>query len=426
MNTLSVWAAMLLWEAVQLTSGGSITGTIRLPGGGPAVGVRVVAMAVPNTARRAAESVVFESLAQTDSTGRYRLDNISPGRYYIAAGPVAVQTYHPGATTQSAASIVLVTRDAPLLSGVDFTLNAPLPTAAQGAYPAGVPQQCCRLQSRLFMEDKSPVPQFPIEMRVLNRGGSFQNLSLFWQLGYVPLSIPLGATADIAIEGLPPGYVLKSVAYGGKDFGLTPFVVDGKSLGTLDLILGYDLTATAKKVIARGKVINQAPELKVTSIRFASTMANGPAPVVRLQPDGSFEFSDIPVGVYRWGVLDPKGSANTSPNFVVIRDDVSGLTIDLRNNPFPEFVGIRPERTVFADGKKTALTGVITQKLTPTGAGGAYFRMNVKDAVTGVVTPWAVFAEHDWQVPKIIVGETLTVPGVPSTDGTNRFNADPF
>jgi hypothetical protein len=52
--------------------------------------------------------------------------------------------------------------------------------------------------------------------------------------------------------------------------------------------------------------------------------------------------------------------------------------------------------------------------------------LNVKDAATGVVTPWAVFVEHDWQVPRIIVGETITVPGVPSTDGTNRFSASPF
>lgn len=448
-NTLSVWAAILLWGAPQLSSGGSITGTIQAQGGGAAANVRVVAMAVPNTARRAAESAVFESIAQTDSGGRYRLDNISPGRYYIAAGPVTLQTFHPGTLTLSSASIVMVTRNAPLLSGVDFTLstNAPsaAPSVAQGALPAAAVARggvtCCRLQSRFFMEDKSPVPSFPKSLTVVNRNGA-TGVSVgggrgtivdvgvggvYSSLGFYPITYAIGTTVEIAVEGLPPGYVLKSVAYGGKDFGLTPFQVDGKSLGTLDMILGYDPVAILQKVTARGKVINPAPEWKVTSIRFASTMANGPVLVASLQPDGNFDVGDIPVGLYRTGVIDPKGGAHTSANVLDIRAAVSGLVIDLKNNPFPEFDGVRPERTVFFDGKSTQMTGVVTQKLTRIGtADSAYFRLNVKDAVTGAVTPWAVFLEHEWHAPKIVVGETLTVPGVQSTDGTMRFSASPF
>lgn len=448
MNTLCLWTAILLWGAAQLSSGGSITGTIHAQGGGPAANVRVVAMAVPNTPRRAAESAVFESIAQTDSAGRYRLDNISPGRYYIAAGPVTLQTFHPGTPTQSSASIVMVTRNAPLLSGVDFTLstNTPsfAPSAAQGALPAAAAARggvtCCRLQGRFFMEDKSPVPSFPKSLTVFNRygatgvsvGGSLGGtrvdmVGVYSSLGFYPITYAIGTTVEIAVEGLPPGYVLKSVAYGGKDFGLTPFQVDGKSLGTLDMILGYDTAAILQKVTARGKVINSAPEWKVTRIRFASTMANGPVLVASLQPDGTFEVADIPVGLYRTGVIDPKGGAHTSPNVFEIRTAVSGLVIDLKNNPFPEFDGVRPERTVFSDGKSTEMTGVITQKLTRIGtADSVYFRMNVKDAATGAVTPWAVFLEHEWHAPKIVVGETLTVPGVPSTDGTTRFSASPF
>jgi hypothetical protein len=408
-------------------------------------------MAVPNTARRGAESAIFESIAQTDSDGRYRLDNISPGRYYIAAGPVTLQTFHPGTLTQSSASIVMVTRNAPVLSGVNFTISVNTlstngPSAAQGALPAAAVARggvtCCRLQGRFFMEDKSPVPNFPKLLTVFNRygatgvsvggslGGTRVDLGaggVYSSLGFYPITYAIGTTVEVAVEGLPPGYVLKSVAYGGKDFGLTPFQVDGKSLGTLDMILGYDPAATLQKVSARGKVINPAPEWKVTSIRFASTMANGPVLVASLQPDGTFDVADIPVGLYRTGVIDPKGGAHTSANVFEIRTAVSGLVIDLKNNPFPEFEGVRPERTVFIDGKSTEMTGVIIQKLTRIGtADSVYFRMNVKDAATGTVTPWAVFLEHEWHAPKIVVGETLTVPGVQSTDGTNRLIASPF
>jgi hypothetical protein len=386
-------------------------------------------MAVPDTARRGAESAVFESLTQTDSAGRYRLDNISPGRYYIAAGFVAAQTFHPGTSDQSAATIVTVTRNSPVVSGMDFTV-APIPSAAQGATQplirGGI--VCCRLQGRLFMEDKSPVPNFPTPLNVISRrGGTGVDVgATYFALGYFPITYSIGTTVEMAVDGLPPGYVLKSVAYGGKDFGLNAFKVDGQSLATLDLMLGYEPVSTLKKVTARGKVVNPAPELKVTSIRFASTIPSGPALVARLQPDGSFEFTDIPVGAYGWGVLDARGSASTSPNIFVIRDDVSDLKIDLRNNPFPEFYGVRPDRTAFTDGKSSEITGVITQKITLITGDQGYFRINVKDASTGGVIPWAVFFEHEWQIPKIVVGETITVPGVSASDGTNRLSAHPF
>ena len=52
--------------------------------------------------------------------------------------------------------------------------------------------------------------------------------------------------------------------------------------------------------------------------------------------------------------------------------------------------------------------------------------MEVWDERTGAVTPWAIYVGQDSLVPNIVVGDTLTVPGTLSTDGTNRFSADPF
>jgi hypothetical protein len=52
--------------------------------------------------------------------------------------------------------------------------------------------------------------------------------------------------------------------------------------------------------------------------------------------------------------------------------------------------------------------------------------MDVKDESTGAVTAWAIYVAHDFQAPNIMVGETLTVAGTLSTDGTNRMDADPF
>jgi len=431
-NTVSLWAALFLWGAPQLNSAGSITGTIRHPNGQPAADVRVVAVAASNTGRPCAGLVLFENLTQTDDNGRYRLENISPGRYFIAAGRVAAQTYYPGTSVQSTASIITVTKESPTLSGMDFTVALPvsdLPPVYEGL-------GCCQHVGKLVMEDGSPVPDFPNLMRVgaLRSSSAFLNYRVgspngrVWKMNpSFGLNLATNAIAEIVIEGLPPGYVLKSVVYGGTDFGLKPFMVDGKSPATLDLTVGYEAISTLKKVTVCGDVANRARELAVTGIRLVSTMPNGPVRNVRIESDGSFLVQDIPVGAYRMGVIDALGGANVAPNIFVILDNTELITIDLRDNPFPEFDGVRPERTVFTDGKRTEITGVVTQKLTPTGnSDAAYFRMSVRNAATGVVTPWAVLIEHDWQVPKIIIGEVLTVPGVPSTDGTKRLIAFPF
>jgi len=111
----------------------------------------------------------------------------------------------------------------------------------------------------------------------------------------------------------------------------------------------------------------------------------------------------------------------------VIRDTISNLTIDLRSNPFPEFEGSGPTSSPFISGKKTEIIGVVTQKLTRIAAPDVeYFRMDVKDESTGAVTPWAIYVDHDFQAPNIVIGEKLSVTGTLSTDGTNRIDADPF
>jgi hypothetical protein len=63
---------------------GVITGRILLSDGMPAVGMRVSAMLVPDSARPgAADAGALFSQTQTDENGRYRLEEIPAGRYYI-------------------------------------------------------------------------------------------------------------------------------------------------------------------------------------------------------------------------------------------------------------------------------------------------------------------------------------------------------
>jgi len=98
---------------------GSITGVVRLAGGAPASGIRVTAMRVDG-ADDALKAMV--SLTQTDSTGRYLLEQIPPGRYYITAGRVDLPTYYPGTLQMSQGTAISIS-SAATVANIDFVIQ---------------------------------------------------------------------------------------------------------------------------------------------------------------------------------------------------------------------------------------------------------------------------------------------------------------
>jgi len=111
---------------------GSVTGVVRTTAGAPASGIRVTAMR-EDSMDDALRAMV--SLTQTDATGRYRLENIPPGRYYIAAGRVDLPTYYPGTMDMTKGTAVSISSAMPL-SDLDFVIqdtSAAVPPA-RGAF----------------------------------------------------------------------------------------------------------------------------------------------------------------------------------------------------------------------------------------------------------------------------------------------------
>jgi protocatechuate 3,4-dioxygenase beta subunit len=78
------------------TPAGAVAGQVLNRDGRPAASVRVSAMAVPEAGAVVNSATALVSIAMTDSEGRYRLENVLPGRYYIMAGFVDLPTYYPG------------------------------------------------------------------------------------------------------------------------------------------------------------------------------------------------------------------------------------------------------------------------------------------------------------------------------------------
>jgi hypothetical protein len=116
-----VLGLILLLAQARPAATGSVRGRIQAQDGTPAAGVRVTAVASGDIDARQAGTLTSATL--TDNTGRYRLDGIPPGRYFIAAGLIGAFTFLPGTTDESKATPVSVTANA-VTENADFNLAA--------------------------------------------------------------------------------------------------------------------------------------------------------------------------------------------------------------------------------------------------------------------------------------------------------------
>ena len=100
---------------------GTVTGRLLNEDGTPAIKIRVSAMSIPDNKT---EAPTLMTLAETDSSGRYRLTDVPVGRYYIVAGFVDSPTYYPRGTGPAGATPVNVTVNA-TVANIDFRIEKP-------------------------------------------------------------------------------------------------------------------------------------------------------------------------------------------------------------------------------------------------------------------------------------------------------------
>jgi hypothetical protein len=163
MKTLVMVLSLLQVLGQVQTDKGSVSGRVRSADGTAAGGVRVAAMVAPEPGINApATGSALASLAQTDSAGDYRLENIPPGRYYITAGFVDFPTYHPGTTTLAGATVVLVKAGA-TTANIDFPLARPVNLKVSGRVAGAV--------------TASPLPRRQVTL-LPRRGGTILNAPL--------------------------------------------------------------------------------------------------------------------------------------------------------------------------------------------------------------------------------------------------------
>jgi hypothetical protein len=354
-------AIIVLLQGIPIApqQAGTISGVLRDAAGKPAPGVRVAAVAVAQSPAEQGDGTAMASISQTDAEGNYRLDNVPPGRYYIAAGRLDLPTYYPG-TQELNVGVVINVAAGTNTPSIDFALKDTSAGRAVGSFGGMV----------VVMQMFSTLT-VPIDVRV--DGG--EKIPLFGSAGFTQMrfeagggstttALPLDSPAlritgpppleyRVTIENLPEGYTIKSMTYGGADllagtlqlmaasFTSSPTTVAGRVIlfngaqllpprmpsvgvasppgGTqgataLAIILTRAKSSTATGVRVRGNV--GVPEAR-------SIYLSGKPGI--LFSDGSFEFEDVPAGRH---VIVTSTRNFLAASVVVGNSDVDGIQLE--------------------------------------------------------------------------------------------------
>ena len=382
---------------------GTVTGRLSTADGGVAAGIRVSAMAAPDSSKTPAEATALVSLTETDSSGRYRLENVPPGRYYIVAGLLESSTYYPGVKSPADAKMVDVTSRA-TVTGIDFQVarfstgltvsgrvvresNQPLGVAFQVGL-GGSDQyfntttkfdgsfEFLKVRPGNYTLNVNPVPggqprsivvgdkdvtgiefivpwTVDVSGRVLvDGGGPRPNVTVSFVggprgyfnagIGNQTFQITLAeGVYGVVVSGVPAGYYVKSITAGSTDLLSNPIQVSR--------------TATAPQVVVTLGVSTPAPWVKlsgrITGVRNApgglSVQLDGPNLAgfnAVVGPDGSFEFPMILPGTYNANVL-PTPLRLPPVSIVVPNKDLTGIEI-----PYPATTELSGRVTVEGGG----------------------------------------------------------------------------
>lgn len=362
------------------TPGGVVTGQLASTDGRPAQGVRVGAMVVPDSNLPVSNATTLVSFVLTDAAGRYRLENVPPGRYYVTAGLVETPTYYPGVSSTNGATVVNVTANS-TVANINFTLTVPPGVIVSGRVIR--PPTLSGIQTVQLIGGTAA-----IQPATLKADGAFQfsnvrpgNYNLFVGGGQaqttnivvadkdisgvevvIPLTVSVTGTLVVENGGLrprfglsftpfkggvnapgtamltngtfttqvpegeyrvtwsqiPAGYYMKAIASGSVDLLAGPLVVAaGTSVSPITVTLGVANPVPWVKV--SGRVVNPLP---TSTIPVRLTMIGGSAlePLdVAINPDGSFEFPRVLPGSYT-ARITPAMPIPPIPLFVTNKD----------------------------------------------------------------------------------------------------------
>lgn len=297
---MNVVLALLLLLQAAAARPGVISGQLQTKEGMPAAAIRISALPAPPPNIRPSDGQNYyaatapASTTLTDAQGRYRLVNLAPGRYFIAASVFGYPTFYPATTNVDGATVVTVGADGPVES-VNFTVLLP---------PGG------RVSGRV-----STPPAANSQEKAILSGIALGEL----------LETPVGADGSFTFGHLPKGSYLVSLFPTPPGMPSRAFQV-GETDARIDLVRPTLRTVTGRIVappnVLRRVLVGFATERSYVT---AATSADGSF-TAHVQPARHMiELGGLPPG---YALTSARlGTQDVSKGVVVSGADVSGLVI---------------------------------------------------------------------------------------------------
>ncbi|HEX4997566.1 MAG TPA: hypothetical protein VFY29_05045 [Terriglobia bacterium] len=290
MTRLTLLLAIVLaqtQEPLPPPTPGAVAGRLFFMNGTPAVGARVAVM--PTDSSRAQQALI--GVGRTDSDGRYAVEGIPPGRYYLVAGPLDALTYFPGVLDLAGATVVTVNSGA-RLDVPDFRLAAP---------------DYLKVSGRLTREDDPDTGVGPVEVRLNARLAGLRS-----------------QTAMTANDGsfefprVPPGdYDVRATTTRSRNNV-------NIAVRTTD-ITGLRLTSMPTFRISGRLSVEDNQPVPAGFRQLQAAAASYPF-FADIEADGSFVFHNVTAGVYKVSVNAPVALPVVS---VTVLDDVTDFVIPI-------------------------------------------------------------------------------------------------
>jgi hypothetical protein len=172
---------------------------VRNKDGTPARELRVSALAAVENGAPVASSMLA-GLAQTDANGRFRLEAVPPGRYYITAGFLDTPTYYPGVSSIAEARVITITPGASV-NGIDFQLARSAGVSVRGKIsgaPAGALQGLLRVLLLPSGGARGGVAGGPVEVSV-QPDGAFEFTKVSPGVYRIVSPAPAGSVTTITV-----------------------------------------------------------------------------------------------------------------------------------------------------------------------------------------------------------------------------------
>jgi hypothetical protein len=304
---------------------GTISGVLKDAGGRPAPGVRVGAIAAPDSAAEIASASAMVSLAATDENGKYRLENIPPGRYYIAAGRVDFPTYYPGTQALARGTMITITPKA-IIEGIDFSMLDSSARTAGADSPSGNSALSFYVDVEVRVEGGGKIPVFSPNgfsmIRLINTSNGVR--------ADIPINAPILAVPSpttefkVTIENLPTGYEVKSITAGGGDIKNSTLKLSTLNFAPSPANSNLMNASTRLSVVLGGagsvslgpsgvRVTGRAADKKRHSIYLSGRPG-------MFYSDGSFEFRGVPAGRHTLMTIENPESPRPLGASVIVRD----------------------------------------------------------------------------------------------------------